>query len=555
LVTHHRIIQLGLFGCALLFASLSHAATTLNASVDRNPVMVGESFTLTVTANIKTNRNTLDTSALLKDFIVGSTSVGSNTRIVNGEMSQQTSWNISLQHLTAGTYTIPSLGLDGATTQPIIVKIVEQPSAGKTQSDEQEIRLVANFEHNSAYVGQQLLYQVKLYIGASLQRAQLQAPTLEGADITPLGEDADSSEILDGRRYRVITRNYSIVPTKPGQFQLKGSVFRGDISLSQRTSFFNNGRSKPVTLISDSQPFVVHAIPKDFPGDWLVSAHVVLQDEWSEQTQYIVGEPITRTITLTAANTTVEQLPPITPEFGDNLNIYPDKRTTQQGLNGTTMIAQAVQKIAVIPGSAGRFVIPEVKIPWFNSATQQVAWATIAPKTIEVAAAPSSSTAQPSAPAVKHVNTETTTLPTPTLISASPSLLYWQLATAILSFLLLICTVIIYVQRNATFVAVPKAAPVTNDLQRRLEQAMAQRNANQILKLLPMWLTKTHQLDLDQLMNINPDLAQTYQLLAQNQFGHQKTAIDYSQLTKQFKSFCNTGAPSRDSLLKLYPNG
>lgn len=537
-------------------SSAVYGATSLVASVDKNPVMVGEQFTLTLTANAKLNQSNLDSSALLKQFTVGSTSMGSSTRIVNGDISQQTTWNISLVQLKAGQYKIPSFTVNGASSEPIDIEVIEQPTTGKTTTDNQDVKLVVEFEHTSAYVGQQLLYRVKLYIGTALQRAQLQAPTLEGAEISPLGEDEDSTEILNGRRYRVISRNYSIRPTQAGEFQLSGSVFRGDISLSQRTSFFNNGRSKPVTLIGDSKPFSVLPIPENFPGDWLVSAQVALDDQWTEQSEYKVGEPITRTITLTAADTTVEQLPSIAPKFGPGINTYPDKRTTQQGLNGTTLIAQAVQKFAVIPSAAGKVTFPEVRLPWFNSRSNELQWATLPAKTIIVVQGEAPVT-QEMAPALPdNVIKPAPSASAPIVVShANGQLIYWQLATLTLSLLLIMAIVIIVRHNRPASPTLKKQPRPTTGEGARMEKALSDKDASAILKEFPLWLASEQQLDLAQLASVAPELARQYQTLATNRFGQHTSAIDVAAFAAQFKGYCRQLQQSDTAPLSgLYPN-
>lgn len=537
-------------------SSAVYGATSLVASVDKNPVMVGEQFTLTLTANAKLNQSNLDSSALLKQFTVGSTSMGSSTRIVNGDISQQTTWNISLVQLNAGQYKIPSFTVNGASSEPIDIEVIKQPTTGKTTTDNQDVKLVVEFEHTSAYVGQQLLYRVKLYIGTALQRAQLQAPTLEGAEISPLGEDEDSTEILNGRRYRVISRNYSIRPTQAGEFQLSGSVFRGDISLSQRTSFFNNGRSKPVTLIGDSKPFSVLPIPESFPGDWLVSAQVALDDQWTEQSEYKVGEPITRTITLTAADTTVEQLPSIAPKFGPGINTYPDKRTTQQGLNGTTLIAQAVQKFAVIPSAAGKVTFPEVRLPWFNSRSNELQWATLPAKTIIVVQGEAPVTQEMTPTLPDNVIKPAATTTAPIVVShANGQLIYWQLATLTLSLLLIMAIVFIVRHNRRVSPTLKKQPRPTTGEGARMEKALSDKDASAILKEFPLWLASEQQLDLAQLASVAPELARQYQTLATNRFGQHTAAIDVAAFAAQFKGYCrqlqqNDTAP----LSGLYPN-
>ena len=48
---------------------------SVEATIDRNPVMLDEAIRLTVTANGSADRDAFDSSSLLKDFVVGRTSV------------------------------------------------------------------------------------------------------------------------------------------------------------------------------------------------------------------------------------------------------------------------------------------------------------------------------------------------------------------------------------------------------------------------------------------------------------------------------------------------
>ena len=83
--------------CLLLIAAAPlWAATQLQASVDKNPVLAGEFFVLTISADDSINSEQPDTSVLLKDFVVGPTSVSSRTNIINGEISKQTNWSVKL---------------------------------------------------------------------------------------------------------------------------------------------------------------------------------------------------------------------------------------------------------------------------------------------------------------------------------------------------------------------------------------------------------------------------------------------------------------------------
>ena len=83
------VVCLGLFN----LISMAHAQSiNVTASVDKNPVMVNESFILTVEANGDVDRNSFDSSLLMKDFVVGRTSVSSQTKMVNFDTTRSTTW-------------------------------------------------------------------------------------------------------------------------------------------------------------------------------------------------------------------------------------------------------------------------------------------------------------------------------------------------------------------------------------------------------------------------------------------------------------------------------
>ena len=84
------------------------AATKLEASVNKNPVLAGEFFILNITVDDTIKDEQPDTSMLLKNFVVGPTSLSTRTNIINGSMNKQTTWSVKLMTRREGEYTIPS---------------------------------------------------------------------------------------------------------------------------------------------------------------------------------------------------------------------------------------------------------------------------------------------------------------------------------------------------------------------------------------------------------------------------------------------------------------
>ncbi|MGL5360864.1 MAG: BatD family protein, partial [Shewanella sp.] len=176
------------------------AITKMEAAVDRNPVMEGEYFVLNISVDDEVDTGKLDTSALLKDFIVGRTSVSRSTQIMNFDAVRETRWQVLLAPKQAGQLTIPAFSIDGVSSAPIALNVVK---TGSQPTQMNTLFIDAKVSTDEAYVGQLITYKVKLYLAVELQRGVLSAPVIEGAQIKQIGEDRDSSEIVEGRRYRV----------------------------------------------------------------------------------------------------------------------------------------------------------------------------------------------------------------------------------------------------------------------------------------------------------------------------------------------------------------
>lgn len=516
-----------IFACVMgLYALNANALTTLKASVDRNPAMVGETFNLIVVADASLSRNALNTKSLLKQFVVGQTSTSSNTQIINGAMTRQTTWRIPLMSRKAGDLVIPALTADNLSTAPVNIKIIEQTA---TANDTQDVKLETSVSATSVYIGQPIIYEIKLLIGARLQRAQLQPPVLSGSEISQIGEDQDSSEIVGGKRYRTITRRYNISPSQAGKFELEGSLFKGDISQ------YGYGRSKPVTLLGESHSVVVKPIPTDFPGEWLVSDMVVIQDQWAQEQKYRVGEPITRTVTLSAANVSTAQMPELLIDGGSSLQSYPDKPIAQQGLNGITLIAQTIQKIALIPIVSGDITVPEVKIPWFNATTEKVDWATVPAKTISVnpAIVPALPNNDLEHQLPKKVEKPQAIVIPPSLQKSIEAHQRWKNISIGLTIALMSSWGFMLFNRHRPSPpssAVRKTFKSSSEYYDTLLSSLKNNDLANVTRLIPLWLKDDFNVTIDSNVAQKHDITMQYNQLTQSQFGRSVTSFECSAL-------------------------
>ena len=360
--------------CVMVLVSFSaHAdVTNITSTVDKNPVIANESFILTVTFNDDVPNSAFQPDILLNDFVVGRTSVSRQTSIVNGDLKKLTQFTTVLVANDPGDYQIPSISLDGASSDPITMTVVEPGSDAAKRSD--KVAFVdVTLDTQQVFLQQPIHYIVRLYLAADLNKGNLVPPTMENADIRQIGKDEEYSEMNHGRRYRVYQRTYQITPNQSGEFTIEGARFDGEVYASgQRSIFSSFSNTQPVSAIAEPKKVQVKPIPKNWTGHWLPSDLVTIsQTVKPEKEEYKVGEPISVSLMLTAVGVKPEQLPDINYNYPDSVRVYPDNESTDQFVRNGINIAQKTVNYAIVPQQPGDLTVPGIEVPWFNTKTQR----------------------------------------------------------------------------------------------------------------------------------------------------------------------------------------
>lgn len=378
-------IIISLFG-SVVISSQVLALTTVTASIDKNPAMINEPIVLTIVADDDVNKVTLDTSPLLTDFIVGRTSATSYTSMVNFKTSLSTKWQIVLIARRTGKLTIPALHVKNKQSAPISLVVIEK---NDDATEQQDIFVTSELSNSEIYVQQLFTLKLKLHFAVDLKSGNLSEPLLPNANIEKIGQDQQTSTIINGKRYRVIEQTYAITPEQSGKFTIDAPVFSGEIMTAskRRSSFLSFSDTKAVNVIGESKTINVRPIPDNYPQDkpWLPTEILTIHQEWpANDGTFTVGEPITRTITLTAAGLSKAQLPEILMENTAKLKVYPDQAELHTNMTKDRLVSQKIQNFAIVPSRAGTFTLPELSVTWFNTVTNKVQQSTLPAQTITV---------------------------------------------------------------------------------------------------------------------------------------------------------------------------
>lgn len=375
---------------SVMFTAPAQAA--FQAFVDRNPVAADESFTLTLKSDENLDSNP-DLSVLKNDFDVLGQSRGSSIQIINGTTTQSIQWQINLIPKRSGQLTIPAIKAGKQTTQPIVLNVT---TANQAQSAQQsgELFLEVSAEPHTAYVQQQIIFTVRLYRAVNIGNGStLSDPKFSGMDamVERLGEDRGYQTTHNGQAYAVVERRYAVYPQKSGQFNSEPVQFDGEVIEARQSGgifmfdpFGQSSRHKRVS--SKTIAFSIKPVPATLAGaQWLPASKLQLTEQWSENLpKFAVGEPITRTLAISASGLTASQLPALDSKTIEGFKLYPDQPMLKNDKDDHGINGVRTQKIAIMPTRAGYFTLPEIEIKWWNINTDKEEVARLPARSITV---------------------------------------------------------------------------------------------------------------------------------------------------------------------------
>lgn len=424
------------------------------ATVNNNSVIIGDVIQLTITVNNAGDKYSFDPTPLDDDFNVSSPSTSQQRQYINGVYSRQTQWIVSIQPKKLGKLQIPAFKIGDLYTRPIIIN-VKKASQKVAKIKNTSVFIKNSLNKKSIYLGQPLILTTVLFIDKAANGLVLNSPVLENATIKIAGADINGKTVRNGIEYETITRKYEINANKKGKILIKSPLLTGTIrKIVPVNNWQNRVIAQPINIRGDALNVIIKTLPKAAQGTTLVSDDVKLFDnsDFAKKTIY-AGDPITRKVTLLVASITEESIPTIHFNYPKTFRFYPDKdKITKVKLQGETYVKREMEH-AIIADRAGKFILPEIKLEWWNTKTDKKDY-TILPERI-LTILPAKNTVATTTH--KHSTPQNSNQSKTPLVSKQPfivnhkSLIYWQIVTFILLILLLSLMIYhLYSRKNFT---------------------------------------------------------------------------------------------------------
>lgn len=355
-------------------------ASELSVEPDRTQLYEGEVLTLTVRGSMEIDLNlsnlfnfdlsdlpSPDIEKVEPDFEILARNQRYSVQTVNGDMTGEITWTYQLAPTRTGKLTIPELTFKDATSKPVEIDVVTG-TAPDQEAGARDSFIELSADKAEVYVQEQLVLTVQLFFSGNLIRGELSEPEHPDAIIESLGKQREFTRYRDGVRYRVVERRYAIFPQQAGQLSLAPIRFEGQARDA-------NGQLK---FLRDQQQLYdvpVKPVPDAYPADqpWLPARSLALAEGGLPPAGELnAGANLTRKITLHADGLPAEALPPLPQETPAAIRSYPESplRNTETTVDGLRSTLQ--QEAALVPVQAGDVVLPAIRIPWWNTETDQL---------------------------------------------------------------------------------------------------------------------------------------------------------------------------------------
>jgi BatD DUF11 like domain len=394
----------------LLAAASANANAALRAWLDNTQISPGETVELTLAHDGQTSSRP-DLTALKQDFDIVGSSTSSNLQIVNGKISSTTQLELSLAPKRSGQLIVPSITWDSDRSPRLTLNVTPNGSNGSGNGNgnagnaaaaaNKRIFVETEVEPKSPYVQAAVHVAVRVYAAVPLAHADLEFPDTDAALVRQAGSDAVNTVEKNGQSYQVVTRHYLLFPQHSGHISITGPALSGEIPDRTRAlglsdpfsgllanSPFNGvfGTTKPIRIHADPIELEVQPRPASAGASyWVPARNVTLQAHWNpSQPQAHVGDPITLDLRLQAEGLTAAQLPDLSTllDIPTGLKAYPDAPGLKDTPQGNDVVGSRDQNIALIADEPGQFTIPELRLSWWDTRTNQTREAVVPAQTI-----------------------------------------------------------------------------------------------------------------------------------------------------------------------------
>ena len=359
----------------------------LTATADRTVLDSNETLQLLVRFDGQAVTSQPDFDVLKRDFKILSNNRQQQYSISNGRSESYTDWKLTLAPKRIGRLLVPSIKYKKDISDAIEISVRK---ASPSNTTGQPVYTETLIDKPAVYVQEQLLLTHRLFTSIQLTDFSMEELTVPGAIIQKVAQNQFRKRV-GNKDYIVVEIKYALFPQTSGKLDIPAVAISAYQVGNNQSSFFRS-RGNQLIRNTEAKTIDVMAKPAHINADqWMPSSQLAISQKWSNNLERLqVGEPVTRTITISAKGLTGAQILPLSLEPSSDFKVYPDQAQISESVDASGATGVRQESFALVPNRQGEIVLPEISLRWWDTVNQRMQTATLDAMRLEVGAAPTS---------------------------------------------------------------------------------------------------------------------------------------------------------------------
>ncbi|MCJ7449612.1 MAG: BatD family protein [Bacteroidales bacterium] len=379
-----RIILYSLF----ILSSLTISAQDITVQAEYPSVVVaGQQFTVEWTVNSGGGEFSAPSFEGFYKLMEPQTSYSSNTQIINGKMSHQTSYSYVyyLQAVKEGKFTIApavfTLKNKTYASDSMRIEVINNNTPRQNVEAGSDIFLNFSLNRKEVYLGEHIVATVKIYTRVNLSGInEIKYPPFTGflkVDLETPPLTSLKQENVNGTNYGTgIIQQFLLYPQVTGEITI--DPVQISVLVQQKVGqdnsffgdFFNNYQTIPKAVISQAVKINVRQLPGIKPDDFSGVVGKLDLNATVSKDSVNVNDAVNFRVTISGnGNLKLAAVPEL--KLPPDVEIYDPKISDEirNGINGSS--GQKTFEYLLIPRHYGDFTIPPVSYSYFNTSKGQ----------------------------------------------------------------------------------------------------------------------------------------------------------------------------------------
>ncbi len=355
----------------------------LVVTISQQDVTIEETFRMIVSASRVGEPDDLDMSSLEENFEIVDINFDKYSYLMNRQLSNSSTWIITLRPKKTGELTIPSVKLGQAISPEDFIEVVDVDEELAKKAP--PLRIETRLSHSNAFLGQDVLYTILVYQQPDVVRRRIYQNFPDDISATQLGQDEYVIEYEVGKPVKFSRRYYVLTAQKEGVYDIPAPTFTGVARTRNQGNF---GRifstEEEVSVMGKSTQIQMTSLSEQGQGKSLLASDITFTSSW-QSPSFKVGDPNLLTIDLQAVGIRAERLPNISINLPESLRGYPETTERKISIKNDELVADLSSTIAIIPRVAGEVSVEDIAIDWYNVESNQPdrTWLRFDPLTIQ----------------------------------------------------------------------------------------------------------------------------------------------------------------------------